>query len=153
LEDPNARGHPKRATAEGLGCGPLSGDKQTAFGLLFCGSRINPQPRHSAFRAIFVAAYRQCGKRIRTGYCSHLDLPRQSRRRHAPPGGFVFGIRVALMIENLDGLDQWESAFDRRSIGRTNISKGALLFFSEKTGMLALFAMSQISVQAFVPRT
>jgi hypothetical protein len=43
--------------------------------------------------------------------------------------------------------------FDRRLIGRTKISKGALLFFSEKTGVLALFAMSQISVQAFVPRT
>ena len=39
------------------------------------------------------------------------------------------------MIENLAGLDQWENAFDRRSIGRTKISKGALLFFSEKTGV------------------
>ena len=39
------------------------------------------------------------------------------------------------MIENLDGLDQWENAFDRRSIGRTKISKGALIFFSEKTGV------------------
>jgi len=36
LEDPNARGHPKSATAEGLACGPLSGDRQTAFGRSFC---------------------------------------------------------------------------------------------------------------------
>jgi hypothetical protein len=38
------------------------------------------------------------------------------------------------MSDNLDGLDRWESAFERRSIGRTKILKGALLFFSEKTG-------------------
>jgi hypothetical protein len=39
------------------------------------------------------------------------------------------------MSDNLDGLDRWESAFERRSIGRTKILKGALLFFSEKTGV------------------
>src|ERR1700737_2465258 len=33
------------------------------------------------------------------------------------------------MTEGLDHLDQWESAFERRSIGRTKIAKGALLFF------------------------
>jgi hypothetical protein len=39
------------------------------------------------------------------------------------------------MIKNPDGLDQWGDVFDRRSIGRTKISKDALLFFSEKTGV------------------
>jgi len=39
------------------------------------------------------------------------------------------------MSDNLDGLDRWESAFERRSIGRTKILKGALIFFSEKTGV------------------
>ena len=39
------------------------------------------------------------------------------------------------MIEGLDYLDQWESAFERRSIGRTRIAKGALLFFSGQTGV------------------
>jgi hypothetical protein len=34
------------------------------------------------------------------------------------------------MTEGLDHLDQWESAFERRSIGRTKIFKGALLFFT-----------------------
>jgi hypothetical protein len=33
------------------------------------------------------------------------------------------------MTEGLDHLDQWESAFERRSIGRTKIAKSALLFF------------------------
>ena len=37
------------------------------------------------------------------------------------------------MSDKLD--DRWESAFERRSIGRTKILKGALLFFSEKTGV------------------
>ena len=32
------------------------------------------------------------------------------------------------MTEGLDHLDQWESAFERRSIGRTKIAKSALLF-------------------------
>jgi hypothetical protein len=39
------------------------------------------------------------------------------------------------MIGNRDSLDQRESAFDRRSIGRTKISKDALPFFSEKSGV------------------
>ena len=39
------------------------------------------------------------------------------------------------MSDNLDGLDRWESAFERRSIGRTKILKAALLLFSEKTGV------------------
>ena len=38
------------------------------------------------------------------------------------------------MFDNLDSLDRWESAFERRSIVRTKIDKGALIFFSEKTG-------------------
>jgi hypothetical protein len=57
-----------------------------------------------------------------------------------PPASYsamrlCFRHQVARMIENLDSLDQWENAFDRRSIGRTKISKGALLFFNEKTGV------------------
>jgi hypothetical protein len=47
----------------------------------------------------------------------------------------LFLHEVARMIENRNSLDQRENAFDRRSIGRTKISKGALLFFSEKTGV------------------
>jgi hypothetical protein len=39
------------------------------------------------------------------------------------------------MFDNLDSLDRWESAFERRSIGRTKIEKGALIFFSEKAGV------------------
>jgi hypothetical protein len=42
---------------------------------------------------------------------------------------------AARMIENRDHLDQWENAFDRRSIGRTKICKAALLFFGETTGV------------------
>jgi hypothetical protein len=39
------------------------------------------------------------------------------------------------MLDKSD-IDQWESAFvERRSIGRTNIQRGALLFFSEKGGV------------------
>jgi hypothetical protein len=51
---------------------------------------------------------------------------------HIPLGGFV-STEAARMIENRDHLDQWENAFDRRSIGRTKICKGALLFFGETT--------------------
>jgi hypothetical protein len=39
------------------------------------------------------------------------------------------------MFNNLDDLDRWESTFERRSVGRTKIVKGALLFFSEKAGV------------------
>jgi hypothetical protein len=39
------------------------------------------------------------------------------------------------MTEGLDHLDQWESGFERRSIGRTRIAKGASLFFSAQTGV------------------
>jgi hypothetical protein len=39
------------------------------------------------------------------------------------------------MSDNLDYLDQWETEFERRSLGRTKIQKGALLFFSEKAGV------------------
>jgi chorismate-pyruvate lyase len=41
------------------------------------------------------------------------------------------------MTEGLDHLDQWESAFERRSIGRTRIIKGVLLFFSGQPGVHA----------------
>jgi hypothetical protein len=39
------------------------------------------------------------------------------------------------MLDNLDSLDRWESAFERRSIARTKIDKGALIFFNEKAGV------------------
>jgi hypothetical protein len=39
------------------------------------------------------------------------------------------------MSHNLDHLDQWETEFERRSLGRTKILKGALLFFSERAGV------------------
>ena len=39
------------------------------------------------------------------------------------------------MPDKLDDLDRWESAFERRTIGRTKILKGALLFFSAKAGV------------------
>jgi hypothetical protein len=35
-------------------------------------------------------------------------------------------LQVAHMFDNLDDLDRWESAFERRSVGRTKIVKGAL---------------------------
>lgn len=38
------------------------------------------------------------------------------------------------MNKYLDHLDKWESAFERRSIGRTKIVKGALLFFAGQAG-------------------
>ena len=39
------------------------------------------------------------------------------------------------MNKYLDHLDKWESAFERRSIGRTKIAKGALLFFTGQVGV------------------
>ena len=39
------------------------------------------------------------------------------------------------MFDRLDDLDQWESAFERRSVGRTKLLKGALLFFNKKAGV------------------
>jgi hypothetical protein len=55
---------------------------------------------------------------------------------HTPPSSFVFRpFRLRTMSDKLDNLDRWESEFERRSIGRTKILKGALLFFSEKTGV------------------
>jgi hypothetical protein len=45
------------------------------------------------------------------------------------------GVQIAHMSDNLDGLDRWENAFERRSIGRTKILKAALLFFSGKPGV------------------
>ncbi len=38
------------------------------------------------------------------------------------------------MNKYLDHLDKWESAFEQRSIARTKIAKGALLFFAEQAG-------------------
>jgi hypothetical protein len=39
------------------------------------------------------------------------------------------------MTQGIDHLDQWEQAFERRSIGRTKIAKSALLFFTGQTGV------------------
>jgi hypothetical protein len=39
------------------------------------------------------------------------------------------------MTNGLDQLDQWESAFERRSIERTKIAKSALIFFPSQTGV------------------
>jgi hypothetical protein len=39
------------------------------------------------------------------------------------------------MIDDLASLDQWEAAFERRSLGRTKIHRDALLFFHEKSGV------------------
>jgi hypothetical protein len=39
------------------------------------------------------------------------------------------------MTDALHSLDQWESAFERRSIGRTRIAKSALLFFAGQAGV------------------
>jgi hypothetical protein len=39
------------------------------------------------------------------------------------------------MIDKLEDLDRWQHLFERRSVGRTKISKGAMLFFSEKAGV------------------
>ncbi len=39
------------------------------------------------------------------------------------------------MTEGLDHLDQWESAFERRSIGRTKIAKAGMLLFIGQTGV------------------
>ena len=41
------------------------------------------------------------------------------------------------MNKYLDRLDRWESAVERRSIGRTKIAKGALLFFAGQVGVRA----------------
>jgi hypothetical protein len=39
------------------------------------------------------------------------------------------------MSDRLDDLDRWEGARERRSVGRTKIMKGALLFFSKRAGV------------------
>jgi hypothetical protein len=35
----------------------------------------------------------------------------------------------------LESLEEWEDAFERRSVGRTRILKGALLFFNKRAGV------------------
>jgi hypothetical protein len=39
------------------------------------------------------------------------------------------------MTKDLDQFDQWESAFERRSIRRIKIAIGALLFFTGQVGV------------------
>jgi hypothetical protein len=45
------------------------------------------------------------------------------------------GFSLHTMPDKPDNFDRWENALERRSLGRTKILKGALLFFSEKTGV------------------
>jgi hypothetical protein len=47
-----------------------------------------------------------------------------------------------------DDLDRWESVFERRSAGRTKIQKGALLFFSARTGVQACTVHDVTNVSA-----
>jgi hypothetical protein len=39
------------------------------------------------------------------------------------------------MTQGIDHLDRWEQVFERRSIGRTKIAEGALLFFTGQIGV------------------
>jgi len=39
------------------------------------------------------------------------------------------------MSDTLESLEEWEDAFERRSVGRTKILTGALLFFSKRAGV------------------
>jgi hypothetical protein len=39
------------------------------------------------------------------------------------------------MSDILTDLDGWENVFERRSVGRTKIMKGALIFFSKNAGV------------------
>jgi hypothetical protein len=55
---------------------------------------------------------------------------------HIALGGFVFPRSGAHMFDTSE-LDQRETCSDRRTVGRTKIIKGALLFFSDKTGVQA----------------
>ena len=43
---------------------------------------------------------------------------------------------------------RWESAFERRSIGRTKIAKGAFLFFSAQSGVRTCFVKDVTNVGA-----
>ena len=47
-----------------------------------------------------------------------------------------------------DSLERWEQNFDRRSIGRTRIAKGALLFFSPQSGVHPCFVRDVTNVGA-----
>jgi hypothetical protein len=52
------------------------------------------------------------------------------------------------MIDDLDHLHQWESAFERRSIGRTTIARGALLFFNAQGGVRSCLVRDVTNVGA-----
>jgi hypothetical protein len=53
------------------------------------------------------------------------------------------------MIDSSDHLDdQWESAFERRSIGRTGIARGALLFFGAQSGVRSCLVRDVTNVGA-----
>jgi hypothetical protein len=43
---------------------------------------------------------------------------------------------------------RWDRAFERRSIGRTKIAKGALLFFSAQSGVRSCFVKDVTNVGA-----
>ena len=48
------------------------------------------------------------------------------------------------------GGDRWEHGFDRRSVGRTKIAKGALLFFPARSGVHSCFVRDVTNVGAGV---
>ena len=47
-----------------------------------------------------------------------------------------------------DSLDRWDDAFERRSIGRTKIDKGAWLFLSAQSGVRSCFVRDVTNVGA-----
>jgi hypothetical protein len=51
------------------------------------------------------------------------------------PAALYQAFRLRTMSDKLENLEEWEDAFECRSVGRTSILKGALLFFSEKAGV------------------
>jgi hypothetical protein len=52
------------------------------------------------------------------------------------------------MSKFLGHLDEWESAFGRRSIGRTKIAKSTLLFFAGQVGVRSCFVRDITNVGA-----
>jgi hypothetical protein len=52
------------------------------------------------------------------------------------------------MDDGNNHLDQWESAFERRSMGRTRIARGALLFFNAQSGVRSCIVRDVTNVGA-----
>jgi hypothetical protein len=61
------------------------------------------------------------------------------------PLGVLFSVK-GLRVMFAQG--RWDSAFERRSIGRTKIAKGALLFFSTQSGVRTCFVKDVTNVGA-----